>query len=335
MTEAQLRSTYEAEKPALLAWGKFIVKSVIEKLEAKLGPDRPVRYFLKLWPVEPRLKDTKSLVAKAFWRGGKKYENPLSDITDKMGARFVVLLLDDIRIVESVIQGDDRWHAECARDFEEERAAKPLYFDYQSLHYVVRAKCSFEHLSVLVPESTPCEIQIRTLLQHAYSELTHDTIYKPKSALEAEKTDLLRKVARSMALIESSDELFQTVADAIRQAESDLLTVLERAAKVFRSHLGEPKHADFRLVEFILSPFRSSLPLISEKDLNELFESRPYLAEFFRSHAVDSALYETPLILIVLRLIIDDEDRVWRNWPIDRKVIEEIFSVFGLSTERY
>jgi ppGpp synthetase/RelA/SpoT-type nucleotidyltranferase len=329
-----LRAAYEAEKPMLEAWGEFVVQTILRALAARLAPDRRVEYFVKLWPVAPRVKETKSFVAKALWRG-KNYADPLAEITDKVGTRFVVLLLSDITVVESAITGYGGWNAELARDFAKERLEKPLYFDYQSLHYVVRTTSPQEINGIVVEEGISCEVQVRTLLQHAYSELAHDTIYKPRSILEAENPRLSREIARSMALIETTDMIFQEVARAIDKAASDLHDALDRASAVYRSKIGEPKAIDSRLAEFILAPFRGLVPLVTQADLEQVIEDRPHLAEFIRTSAAKSELFETSLILIILWLVEEDEDNLWRNWPVDRGVLEEIYAQLGISTEPY
>lgn len=334
MNEVDLRKTYEAEEPALRAWGDFVVQALVERLKAKLPQEKRVEYFLKIWPVVPRVKESKSFVEKALWRG-KKYANPLAEITDKVGVRFVVLLVREIRLIEEIILNIPEWEAERARDFMEERREKPLYFDYQSLHYVVRSTVTAERGGVIVPEGTSCEIQVRTLLQHAYSELTHDTIYKPKSALESENSELSRQIARSMALIETSDEIFQQVADAIEKASLDLRAALQRASTVYRARIGEPKSIDFRLAEFVLVPFRKSVPLMAEKDLNDVLDAHPHLIEFVQKNAARSHLFQSSLILLIFWLIEEDEDKVWRNWPVDMALLEEIYAQLGLSTEKY
>ena len=50
-----------------------------------------------------------------------------------------------------------------------------------------------------------CEIQIRTLLQHAFAEVSHDSTYKGPY-----KNDkgILRHLAKSMALMEATDDYF-------------------------------------------------------------------------------------------------------------------------------
>nr|WP_249804714.1 MULTISPECIES: hypothetical protein [unclassified Bradyrhizobium] len=58
-------------------------------------------------------------------------------------------------------------------------AKTPYEFRYQSVHYIVRSRGDQKLDGQNITAGTPCEVQIRTLLQHAHSELTHDTIYKP------------------------------------------------------------------------------------------------------------------------------------------------------------
>src|SRR5271167_202078 len=94
--------------------------------------------FVKIWPPQSRLKGPDSLVEKAFYRG-KAYTDPYSDITDKVGVRYVVLLTSNISEVEQSINEIDDWEATKDKDFEEERARQPMLFDYQSVHYIVRA----------------------------------------------------------------------------------------------------------------------------------------------------------------------------------------------------
>ncbi|RWP54341.1 MAG: hypothetical protein EOR07_34055 [Mesorhizobium sp.] len=43
---------------------------------------------------------------------------------------------------------------------------------------MVRSKDELTFDGETIAAGTPCEIQVRTILQHAYSQLTHDTIYK-------------------------------------------------------------------------------------------------------------------------------------------------------------
>src|SRR5690606_22227118 len=101
------------------------------------------------------------------------------------------------------------------KDFEAEREAHPLEFVYQSVHYVLKSKPGQAFNGVNLPAGLACEIQVRTLLQHAHSELTHDTLYKPKATA---KPAVHRTVAKSMALIEATDEFFD---EAMRKLHTE------------------------------------------------------------------------------------------------------------------
>ncbi|RAH17862.1 RelA/SpoT domain-containing protein, partial [Vibrio vulnificus] len=132
------------DKPMYEAWGKFVTSKILEQLVSK---GYNVSSYLKQ-PAIPRVKEDDSLIDKAFYRPGKEYSDPYNDIEDKVGVRFVVLLLEQIEEINSIVTSSNDWiHKEC-RHFENERSKDPLIFTYQSVHYVVRASrdISFEGL---------------------------------------------------------------------------------------------------------------------------------------------------------------------------------------------
>ncbi|MBV9931969.1 MAG: RelA/SpoT family protein, partial [Alphaproteobacteria bacterium] len=175
--ETDFVARWHAERAAYDAWGRAISERVTEALGRAIAPVS-TGYFLKL-PVQPRLKDDQKLIEKAFFRN-KGYADPFSAITDKVGTRFVVLLGSEIEAVERALRSIPGWTLSKDRDYESEQNENPFEFNYAAVHYVVRAHQDEEHAGVRVPAGTPCEVQIKTLLQHAFSELTHDTIYKPQ-----------------------------------------------------------------------------------------------------------------------------------------------------------
>lgn len=192
-------TAFEREKIIYSSWGELVLQYIKDKLIEK-----EIYSILKI-PPSYRLKDVSSLVEKAYFRS-KNYENPYKDITDKVGVRFVVLLTDDIHSIKEIIESCPIWEYSDDRDFIKEKEEKPYLFDYQSVHYVVK---NLEHIitnkNILIPAETPCEIQVRTLLQHAYAEVSHDSVYKCKANPSSE---IKRRMARTIALMESTDELF-------------------------------------------------------------------------------------------------------------------------------
>lgn len=236
--EAAFLERWRQEEPLYAAWGRFVGSALTGRIAGKVAPTK-LEMFLRI-PVIPRVKAADSLLQKAFHRN-KGYENPYDDIEDKVGLRFVVLLSGDIRVIEDEILNCPHWTATKARDFAEEREERPYEFDYQSVHYVLRSLIPIDHEGLTIPAALPCEIQIRTLLQHAYSELTHDTIYKP--SVKATPS-LKRAAAKSMALIEATDDYFSQVDEVIKKevaALNELATLMEKTYTERLGHQAETR----------------------------------------------------------------------------------------------
>lgn len=231
MNEQDFLQKWNEETPMYDSWGHFVTSTICEKLK-ETGKD--LNFFLKQSPIH-RVKDSSSFLDKAFYRPNKEYDNPYNDIEDKVGCRFVVLLLEQIEELTRIIRTSDHWsYIEC-RHFGTERRKDPLLFTYQSVHYVVRSRCDFEHNGLNIKAETPCEIQIRTLLQHAYAELTHEAIYKAKTIVEPE---VHRTVAKSMALIETTDDFFSDVNTKLNSRLSDNFNLQSQLDQLYKDYVG-------------------------------------------------------------------------------------------------
>lgn len=194
---------YEKDIPMYEAWGKYVKN----KIEDNLAWDTNMYQRAIKIQVEPRIKTIDSIITKAFFRN-KEYENPYEDITDKVGIRFVVMLESQVEYIKRVVESIEDWDASKDKDYEELQKESPEYFGYQSVHFVVRNKEAITYNSILIEKGTPCEIQIRTLEQHAHAEMSHDYVYKSKKEIDFK---IKRYLARSMALNEAVDELFGKV----------------------------------------------------------------------------------------------------------------------------
>ena len=115
-------------------------------------------------------------------------------MTDLIGVRFVVLLSVEIRTISDIIENCDKWHATVSKDYLSEIDVNPKIFDYQSRHYEVRPITQFDYRGESITPEMCCEVQVRTLLQHAYAELVHDSIYKPSGDVPKSAE---RQIARS------------------------------------------------------------------------------------------------------------------------------------------
>lgn len=329
MTEQELKEAYEAQKLILSAWGNAVRDIVVTQLTTTLGGEQNIKEFLKI-PPEPRVKETDSFLAKAL-RRNKNYDRPLEQITDKVGVRFVVLLLPQLKAIGDIIEHCDAWEAEKARDFEAEKTERPHHFDYQSIHYIVRPRKPMKCGETMIPAATTCEVQVRTLLQHAYAELAHNTTYKPSLCLDR---DVNRQIAKSSALVEAADEIFVGVHNKIQAASAELKRVHDVVVAAYRKHIGTPANTDERLTSALLDPFRQKLGTLTVDTLESYLAEKDFIAEKVKERAPLSVLNRHPVVLAVYFLVANEPDLVPKHWPTDLKHLEMIYSDLGISTER-
>ena len=324
MKEAELLARWKEEKPLYEAWADFISKKIHQALETKIAPVS-LDYFIKV-PVKPRLKADSTLVDKALHR--KQYANPYEDLTDKVGMRFVVLLTTDIKKVCEVIDagiGAGFWEASKDRDYEKERLEKPMEFSYQSVHYVLRAKDNIEHQGLKIPSGAPCEVQIRTLLQHAHSELTHDTLYKPKTTARPE---VKRTVAKSMALIEATDEFFERAIDDLNEASRPGRELLAFLANLYEEGVKATPGRELSN-QIVIDTCIELAPKTPFTDITAFLQSKGFVFDKIRERRGTRHLFTQPTVLLAYYLAQAKPAQVKEVWPLDRDDLALVFSDLG------
>ncbi|MFW7355996.1 MAG: GTP pyrophosphokinase [Brucella sp.] len=159
--------------------------------------------------ISARAKSIERFVAKA----GKltdqnvpKYENPLAQIQDQIGARVTVFYKSDVESIREVLMRYLR-----PVESRELVPASEWEFGYFGWHSV----CLFPAELILPDWSTDLvpnffEIQVKTLFQHAWSEANHDLGYKPESdRMTSDQNRLLAFAsAQAWGADRAFDELF-------------------------------------------------------------------------------------------------------------------------------
>lgn len=324
MTEADFLTRWHAEKPVYEAWGKFVGQAVQNGLML-LDPTIDIGYFFKV-PATPRTKTDDSLLGKAFHRS-KPYTDPFEQIEDKVGIRFVVLLSSDITKISEVIEASPDWAFSLDRDFEAERQMRPLEFAYQSKHYVVRAKAPVTHEGTMIPAGTPCEIQLRTLLQHAHSELTHGPIYKP-SASSPVSGKVQRTVAKSMALIEAADDFFELVMQDLKQASESERAALLILKSIYERSVKLPPSVD-KTASIILNTFKDDIGPELPARLDSLLERYPFIPARIQDRYARSYAFRQPWILLAYLLAASKPATLREKWPIGLNELETVYTDLG------
>lgn len=329
MSEQEFIARWRTEKAAYEAWGAFIANEILSRLP-QMHADIEAESFVKI-PVLPRMKTEDSLVSKAFYRG-KPYQDPFAQIEDKVGMRFVVLLTADIEKICQVIDSSASWTASLDRDFEAERETRPLEFVYQSKHYVLRAIDGLAFGGVQIPAGTPCEIQLRTLLQHAHSELTHDNIYKREEGTEVTKK-VERTVAKSMALIEAVDDYFVAALEELKSATSKERAALGELSFSYEKHIGIKPSFD-KSGALVIGAYKAQLGEDILGRVDRLIQAKPFVAEIIQKRMPEQLIYRQPWILLAYLLVSESPRVAEERWPFPGEDLRPIFVDLGKAPRR-
>ncbi|MFL6282676.1 MAG: GTP pyrophosphokinase family protein [Pyrinomonadaceae bacterium] len=105
----------------------------------------------------------------------------LSDITDICGIRIITYYDEEVDAVARIIENEFEIDPENSVD---KRKKAPDTFGYLSSHYIVRLR----PVRLQLPEygrfsQCQAEIQIRSIIQHAWAEIEHDLGYKSQNAV--------------------------------------------------------------------------------------------------------------------------------------------------------
>jgi putative GTP pyrophosphokinase len=325
MTEEEFLSRWYQERPSVEAWGKFVAQKLMEQIAPLVAPVSS-DIFVRI-PAVPRVKGDGSILTKAFYRG-KSYSDPLNEITDKVGVRFVVLLDRDIVTMSRAIEQCGEWEASKDRDYEEERSRAPYEFTYQSVHYVVRAKGEKTLGELVVAAGTPCEVQVRTLLQHAHSELTHDTIYKPSVT---QTPEMHRAAAKSMALIEATGDYFTDLMELIERNVAPARELSKQMAALYRELVvrePDPTRAE-GLLNDAFANFAGDKP---EEAIRSLFAQKPFLLDRIKERAATKLLFRQPSIMLVYLAVSKRPADAQEAWPLTFAELKPLYTDLGLST---
>ncbi|MBR3989491.1 MAG: hypothetical protein IKI85_02965 [Bacteroidales bacterium] len=210
--------------------------------------------------IEGRVKTEGSLAGKLELKGSK-YAS-LGDITDIVGVRVITFYIDDVDKVASAV--DRLFEIDWENSVDKRKAHEIDSFGYMSLHYICRTE-GFPYRF---------EIQMRTVLQHAWANMNHDTGYK--SGVEVPK-EYLRNLSRLAGLLELVDEQFS-------QIRSDLTDYRRRVqALVASGNLDEVQLDGDTFRSYLqLKPFdklNKRIAAVNQAEIQEV-SLMPYLAVF-------------------------------------------------------
>jgi ppGpp synthetase/RelA/SpoT-type nucleotidyltranferase len=199
-------AAYAADHEALVLAGAEAVELVTSVLD-----EAGINYL----SVSGRTKSIASFAEKATRTldGVRLYTDPLREIGDQLGVRVITYVRDDVDAVadllgDQVVVNDDR-------DLGRETASEGR-FGYASRHLQIaldaarESQPAYAHL-----RGRNVQVQIRTVLQHAWAEFEHDIRYKGTVPVE-HAPDFDRRFTLAAGLLELADQEFATIRDRLR-----------------------------------------------------------------------------------------------------------------------
>lgn len=251
MNEAKLILKEYDEKESLLKVFQFRMQRLVEDL----------LYTKKITVhnISSRMKEKVSLEKKIHKKG--KYRE-LSDITDIIGVRVITLFEDQVDAIANILKDEFTIDNENSID---KRITEFDRFGYASLHFVVSIKKKRETLTEFVGfKDLKFEIQIRSILQHAWAEIEHDLGYKTKEAIPS---IVKRNFSRVAALLETADLEFTKLKNTL------LVYELGIEAEITRN----PEMVD--LNDISLVSFGETSSIVNELDRGINFVTKTNLIE--------------------------------------------------------
>lgn len=213
---AQLLVDYEKSSGVYSDFSKTVA-DLLGKLIGSFG--------VQVHTITHRAKEIGSLEGKIS-RPDKAYES-LNQITDLAGLRITTYFAEDVDRIAEVIEREfiiDRIASVDKRKYDD-----PDRFGYSSLHYVVELTPSRTQLyEYSIYRGLKCEIQLRSILQHAWAEIEHDLGYKSAAGVPKE---IKRRFARVASLLELADEEFAYIRVALKKYEATVSLKISEAPK--------------------------------------------------------------------------------------------------------
>lgn len=166
--------------------------------------------------IQDRVKTLQSFADKIHSQ--THYRNPLEELIDLSGVRVIVSTVDEVKEICKLIEKNFQINWQYSGDKSE--ALKVSEFGYLSKHYAVQLlPSSFLYKDLGISKkffNLKGEIQVRTVIQHAWATIYHDAGYKGKFEIPQRWQ---REFHRMAAILENVDDEFTRIVKNLKDYE--------------------------------------------------------------------------------------------------------------------
>lgn len=289
---------------------KSLYVNFVNRLEEKLENELKTISLHTIPVVSGRVKSELSLWNKVQL---KNYENLEKEFTDFAGLRIVVNDLDEVDKVCDYIRAT--YIIDKANSVDKREKLAPDQVGYLSVHFIV----SFNDADLKARENQAfaglkAEIQVRTRLQHAWAELTHDKIYKDKRNLDEKDNLILRRVSLMAGLLELADREFVEINAEVAKRANESITIDITTLNLFMRN--KFKEAIFINAEQCVQELKE-LNITKIEDLNKLITEKLFAA-------IDAITEIRSYDGIIRNILIIHDAEAYFSIPSSRKEISRV-----------
>lgn len=202
---------FAAQRPRYQAYAALL-RQLLEKAAEVHAP---------LAIVQARAKTIGSFTEKILRKqkkAGQSYD-PVRQFTDLCGARVITLRRSEVEAVGTYIKS--HFDVDWENSVDTSERLRPTEFGYRSVHFIVSFRKGAFTEGTIPAELFPspeapmkAEVQVRTVLEHAWADLSHDLSYKSAFRIPQQWE---RQIARVAAALEDADGAFERIHQGLQR----------------------------------------------------------------------------------------------------------------------
>lgn len=220
LTAAEISKWYRETAPKYDQLGSLVEATLSSLIKAK-----KVDHL----SISKRTKAVDSLLEKF----SRKHYSDLSSVTDMAGIRIITYIEDDIAAISELI--NDAFNVHPDKSGDKLKDLNHDQFGYRSVHFV----CDLGRTRERLPECIPLkgllfEIQIRTVLQHAWAEIEHDRSYKFSATLPSA---IRRRLSALAGMLELADREFSALANEVDKYGKGIKAAVDAGKSLYQEEI--------------------------------------------------------------------------------------------------
>jgi len=262
-----------------------------------------------------RTKDTDSLIKKIA-RKDSNYES----IHDKVGVRVVSYFKEQMTVIDNLLNTNFNYTIIKREDMADKLGDN--IFGYQSIHYDI---CKIED-----DKEYYCELQLRTICQDNWSELSHALAYKTEISLPK---NIKREINALSAVFELADNQFQLIQSLISELpDTNPIRILNHIEKFYYTYVGN--YYDKEMSGYFLKNIQNLY-----RDENPITKLDNFITEYKNQIIItitknrENFFFSQPEMLIILERLQNQKYHFAIYWDdlYPHEELEEIANIWGTS----